>query len=129
MKSAGSPRVLVAEQAGMDELHVLQAQPRELAIEAREHRLGDVDGDHARAEGRGGDGELTGARAEVQDERIRAQAVLPQQRDLLGGARVLLGVVAGDVVGVEVLAPGAGELIDHPAGRASRCVAVELHPR
>jgi hypothetical protein len=69
-----------------------------------------------RAHGGDREGELAGARADVDDHRVSGQPQLLQEGDLLDGAGVLLAVIARHVLSVEVLPSGAGHLIEQPPG-------------
>ncbi len=70
-----------------------------------------------RAGGRYREGELPGARTQVDDDRTDGQAHLAQEGDFRARAGVLLPVVAPDMGRVEVLPAGAGDLIERAATR------------
>ena len=107
--------VLVTEDPGLDARQVRGAL--RAAAQAAEHRGGHVDRDDAPERPRGIERELARARAEVDDGRVRAEAVRREHRDVLGRIRPpLLAVVAVRERRVEVLRPGVGELVDHPVG-------------
>lgn len=63
--------------------------------------------------------ELSGARTELDHQRVAPEPDTFQQRNLGGCVRVLLGVLALDVPGVEVLPTGAARLVDMPAWRCA----------
>jgi hypothetical protein len=72
----------------------------------------------------GGERELPGAGAEVDDRASGTQdAEALEQDDLLGRPSVLLGVIASRVLLVEMLAAGMDRLLEPPG------VAIALHHR
>jgi hypothetical protein len=126
----GLAGVLVGQEAGSDDVYVAQIQILDLGCEPVQHRLGHVDRDHARANAGYLDGELARSGAELQDQGLSPQACALQHRHLAVGARVLLGVVAPDVGGVQVLPAGVARLVDQPAGCATRAIRAHTgdHP-
>jgi len=110
----GRALVLVRNEAGFDGLHVVKARLSDLRSQTLKHGLRDVSGDHARASGRDSECELARAGSQVEDRRTGVEPERLEQSDFRRGVPCLFGVVARDMIDVEVLAPGAGSLIKQP---------------
>lgn len=95
-------RVLVSQKTRADDLDVGKSQLRDLRLQRREHRPGHVRHDPATSP-RDLDGELAGPSAELHHHRLPRQTKAVEQSNLAGRARVLLGVIPGNVIGVQVL--------------------------
>jgi len=123
--------VRVRQEAGPDQLDVAHATGRQLRLQPLQHDRRHVDRDDAIADARDREAELAGPRPELDHERGARESELLEQRHLVGRGRVLLGVVSGDVRGVQVLPTGAGDLVDEPrrhGGIVPRHQARKLQP-
>ena len=101
----------------------------ELCVEVAHHRRRDVDRDHGGSGRRGRSGEHARAGAEVDDRGAGSEAVRDEDRDVVAGIDLRLGVVAGDVVGIEVLETGVADLVRCPAHVTSRPGGESSHAR
>ena len=115
--------VFVAEEAGVDDVDVGVTSLGELGGEPRHHQWRDVDRDDRPAHRGDGQGELTCPRSEVDDRRTCVETEVDEPLDLGDGLGVFLVVVAGDVIGIQVLPSRVRDLVDaplHPSDRVIR---------
>jgi hypothetical protein len=106
--------VLVREEPRLHDLDVRHSGGVELGPQRAQHHGRHVDRHDPGADASGGEGELPRPGPDVHDDRVGAEAQARQQADLASRPRILLGVVAGDVAGLEVLPPGARHLVEQP---------------
>lgn len=115
------PLVLVGEEPRTHELDVVDLAVFGRCGQAVEHWLGDVNRDDPTAVGCDGEGEDPRPAPHVDDGRAPVQAAPSKRGDVGRRVVLLLGVVAGDVRGVEVLGPGVVQLVrdERPAQRSA----------
>ncbi|HEV2768290.1 MAG TPA: hypothetical protein VGV63_11375 [Acidimicrobiales bacterium] len=104
--------MFVGEEPRLHDLDVRQPRRRQLGPKAGEHEWRDVDGDHSGTDPSHGQSELPRPGAEINDLTPLAEPVLEENCELASGVRILLVVVAGDVVRIQVLPACGCQLVE-----------------
>jgi hypothetical protein len=98
----------IAQEASLNNLDVVCPRLVDLGAQRLQHHWRYLDGDDPRTDCCRWDGELAGPRPDIDDDRLASQAEFVAEPNFVGGACVLLRVVARHMADIKVLATGAG---------------------
>jgi hypothetical protein len=115
--------VLVGQEPRLHALDVADTEIGGALPQSLQHRRGDVHGNDPANLVCGRKGERSGPRSDVDECRAADEPVLAHQDDVVGWIESLLRVVPRDELGIQMLGPRVGKLIDHPGRRHPHIVA------